>query len=546
MSLNRYRDEVFYVAASLLMSIDSFRSIIASLKCSCGKPCVINTFIELSRNVSNYSARTVNEFNNAVINYLQLSNQYDDSNDRYDPIDIVSAVLVNFHCLVATRTCYKNEESARESCYDRCPLHNIFYLGVKEIYSCKCGDSYESFWEQTNVCQFFNTSGIFEGFDIERSSALSRIPKEVLVNAEFGNYEGFLNSISIKLKERLEGANVETCQNDECEIKESSVMFEVINAPKVFMIDLIWDDDPNSVSCLNSFLSTIGLKKSLKILDIYLNGIDNSYTLNQIIFNRGDLFKIAKSKGQYWEMEGLHNQASWEDLLNEITLHRLHPISAIYLESSSNNDFNLSKVQLLKIEQKAVQCDNFTVEFGRSCIDEDSRSTGFFKELKKIKPVAKDANVPSQISSNSAYRDHGSANARIEVDQVKNIPKDSKLTPQSSNNLVNRDYGSANPRIEVDQVKNIPKDSKLTPQSSNNLVNRDYGSANARIEVNEIKNTYIDSKLAPQSSNNLVSRDYGSANARIEVDQVKNIPKEEKKVMIEEKKIVDRMQVLGC
>lgn len=438
MSLNLNSDEVFYVAASLLVSVDSFKSGLASLMCGCGQPCVINTFIELSRNISNYSSRTVKAFANAVINYLQLSNQYDEENIKYDPIDIVSAVLINFHCLVATRTCYRNEDSVLENCYNRCPLHNIFYLGVKEIYTCKCGESYESLWEHTNVCQFFNTSGIFEGCDLEKSSELAFIPKEVLAVAGSGNSEGLLNAVCIKLRERLEGASVETCQRDECKFKESSVIFEVINAPKVFMIDLIWDDDPNFINNLKSFLATVGLKKSIKLLDIYINGQNKSYILNQIIFNRGDLFKIARSKDQYWEMEGLHNQASWEDLLKEITLHRLHPISAIYLESSSNAEFNLSKSQLLKIEQKAAQCDNFSAQFGRPCINEATRYTGLFKEPKKIKTVIQDSKAQPQLNNIPANRDYSSANPRLESNLEKNVFKEETKVVNEEKKVLDR------------------------------------------------------------------------------------------------------------
>ena len=375
--------------------------------CRCGQACVITTFINLCRQVSNPSESTIKSFADSVTQYLNKTSEFEESN-KYDPIDIVSAVLVNIHCLLATGICYQDEESAFEDCRMRCPLHNMFYLGVKETYTCECGESYESNWEQNNICQFFNTSGLFEGFIEENSLVLANIPKEILGETEYGSSKMFFNSINRKLREKLEMAAAETCQREDCVIKSSRVRFEVINAPKVYIIDLIWDDDPDLITNLNCFFSTIGLQKSFKIFEIYINGSKKNYNINQIIFNRSDVFKVAKFKDPFWEMEGLHNQASWEDLLKEITLHRLYPISAIYIEGSSISQFDLDTFKLLKIEQKAAQCQEFRSRFGRPCVDENDISTGLFKVLKKPKVLIQQSKPDTQSKIISASRDSSS------------------------------------------------------------------------------------------------------------------------------------------
>ena len=64
-------DKAFYIAASLLTSIESFNSALTSFMCRCGQLCVINSFIKLCEQISSPSARTIKSFVDAVTHYFQ-------------------------------------------------------------------------------------------------------------------------------------------------------------------------------------------------------------------------------------------------------------------------------------------------------------------------------------------------------------------------------------------------------------------------------------------------------------------------------------------
>jgi hypothetical protein len=368
----------FAVAAELLSQTAEISQIISQYHCTCRNECVINSISSLLSSSPHNMIQNLKKFIKSIKISFNKTGQYQDENSSIDPIDVFSTVLVNFHCFQTIKSCLQDEDSPNQDCKGQCILHKFFHLGVKETYICQCGSSTENEWDSTNVCQFFNVSGILEDLDKEKTTKLAVIPRKLLERSREGNAFEYLERINKKLRERLENASAETCQNDDCEYKNSRVRFEVTNAPKFYILDVIWDEESTSIGFIESFLASVSVSMSFELKDIYMNGKTKIYKIHSIVFARGNNFKIAYFDEGGFNVEGMRKGAYWDELLCEITLLRLHPVAVVY-EEGRKVQSGLGRKKLMKLEQVAAQCEFSEEPF----FDDKEKSTGLFLEEKK-------------------------------------------------------------------------------------------------------------------------------------------------------------------
>ena len=215
------------------------------------------------------------------------------NNNDSDSIEAVFSLLNSLHTdFLADNSEGRNEEVVLTNCREECSSHSNFYLGIEEIYRCKCGHNGSNIWDYSNYCQYFNAAGLLEGIDQNFAKALLIIPdfklKTLKINSNALIMQG---KIIEKLQAKLLDAQVEYCFNQNCEIKESAITFNIINYPETFLINIIWDNKESSH--LESLISTISIAPSLYLNQIYGNGRAVQYQLKGILFYRRDRFDYA-------------------------------------------------------------------------------------------------------------------------------------------------------------------------------------------------------------------------------------------------------------
>ena len=383
MSLPKFVDEQegnnFHTKAALemLFSIPNFTKEVGSKSCNKAPRhmCIVNLIQELLR-TTNRAPNRLSNLTESLMSYLLKAGVYENDEQVIDPMDMVTGILVNFHCLEVNSKCFEAEEIASMSCNNRCLLHKNFFLGVDETYACQCGNTYDNKWESNNTCQFYNISGIFEEFNDSDSKNLAVLPEFLLKKEEVEwNALNFKGKIHEKLFQRLDSASTDTCEDEQCRFKNSKISFRVTCEPKVYMMDLIWNN--RETTHIESFLAGLGFKNYFNLSEIF-KGARKSYKLNSVLFYGRDFYRLAQFK-QGWCMEGLYENATWNEVLNETLLLNLHPVTVIYVEAiEQEEDFNLDSYELKKLEQLAAQCDMCLERGIGPVIPLDKSITGMF------------------------------------------------------------------------------------------------------------------------------------------------------------------------
>jgi hypothetical protein len=271
--------------------------------------------------------------------------------------DAISSILKALHCkYLANDSDGLDEEIVNMTCYEKCPLHKVFYLGVEENHVCRCGSSEKFVWEYDNICQNFVFDETLWNIDKEVSNKLIGIP-----DFKFKTEFFYTNSIDRQGKiaeiliENLRKIEANECLNQNCYINKSKLLFSVTNYPEVYIINLIWPDyDP---SHLESLISTISIAPSIRLSQIYGKGTDYAYNLKGIALQGKGYYEYAYRFNDSWIFPGLDIKNSWYDLVKHITIVKFHPIIIVYEKGTEEYSMDIERYKLTKLEKIAAQCD---------------------------------------------------------------------------------------------------------------------------------------------------------------------------------------------
>lgn len=357
--------------------------------------CIIAQTIALSKCFVNKQPMSLEALKSSVILYLKNIDMNFEYNTFINPIEIISAILVNFHCFGVSGSCYNDEEIVLMSCQKKCILHKIFFLDVEKDSACKCGRKWISNSDD-NICQNLKTESIFEYFNEDVSRIIGILPKYKFRDPQIiGNSAGFYKKISNFLTIQLERIILNACENITCGYSEVSVSFKVKDLPKVYIIDISYH--AGDFKHLKSFLMTISIEDKITLKDIYKQGQSEDYGLDGVVFF-GIGYFYAKFNGEFWEFPGLHPEAGWYELIQEALVMKMHPVSLIFKKGLESKISELNNYKLLKLEQSAAQCDLFVENFNCPFIPEKQLSSGYFAE----KNVNADGEGPKILETNQS------------------------------------------------------------------------------------------------------------------------------------------------
>lgn len=372
------------VALSVLFTNAEVLKMLCSYYPSCSIhqfSCIIGETIALANCYTNKRPINVSSLNKSINQYLQKVEFQNELGIEPGPIDILSAILLNFHCFAVNGICYLNEEAVFSPCIKPCMLHKYFCLEVDEHVACKCGRRWKNSWDKNNICQFYKCQELLEPINEAQSKLIAMLPKYKFKNPDIvGNSSGIHKKMVNQLTYSLEKAKYDHCEIENCPYSEAYPKFCVIKACEFFIIELV--DNTQNFNHFESFLMTISITEKFCLKNIYKYGENKDYALQGVVFF-GKAYYYANFNGRFWEFPGLHPESGWYEVIQETLVMNLHPVSVIYKAGSQSSIPDLSNYKLLKLEQAAVQCDNFVETYKTSFVPEGYLYSGFFIEKKK-------------------------------------------------------------------------------------------------------------------------------------------------------------------
>lgn len=373
------------VALSILFTNNEILTMLSSYHPLCSShqfSCIIAQTIALSHCYTNKQPLNVSFLSNSIDQYLQKIDFQSQLKESPGPIDLLSAILINFHCFSVNNSCYDSEDIVFAPCKKPCILHKFFSFEVDERVQCGCGRSWVNSWEKNNICQYFKIEGLFEAYDEVQSKMIAMLPKYKFSEPGIsGNSPKMFKKMIKILTSNLEEAKYDRCQVENCPYSDARMSFFVNNAPEFYIIDLV--NSGKNLKHLESYLATISIMDRFRLRDIYKGGESKDYALQGVIFF-GKGYYYARFNGRFWEFPGLHPESGWYELIQETLVMNLHPVSVIYRQGMQNRIPDFGSYKLLKLEQAAVQCDNFVETYKTPFVSEGHLYSGFFIE-KKIK-----------------------------------------------------------------------------------------------------------------------------------------------------------------
>jgi hypothetical protein len=380
---DREKDGFVESGIRVLVGLDGFREALRNTQIGCleqrGHRCLIK-IMKAAAETGKVNAEEVREI---ITKKYASEDKFDSNYGPNDPIDVVSAILTEFHLAFTKKSCDSPiGEIAPEECGFNCLLHSDFYLGVVETHKCHCGYQHHSSWDPANICQYFNLTPVLEKFDYVLSENISKLPAFLLKTGKFeGNSGKFKDDILNQLTNRLENAVSDECPNN-CAYQNVKISFEVTHNPKFFILNMVWGEQ--NILHLHSLLTTLAISSSFKTIDVYGNGENAQYLVNSIIFyGRGHFEHAEYIKGK-WIFNGLHKDAGFFELVKEVTLMNYHPVAVIYKVILRNEELNqeLDPGQKLKLEKLAWECDEYVKSYGQLIIEPDKTISGLNNEAR--------------------------------------------------------------------------------------------------------------------------------------------------------------------
>ncbi|OMJ72536.1 hypothetical protein SteCoe_29009 [Stentor coeruleus] len=302
-----------------------------------------------------------------------------------DIIEAMISIMTAIHVKNVKLPCNTvDEEVIIKSCEEKCSFHSNFYLGVEEYHRCECGNTSSNMWDYMNMCQFFNIAEIFENIEQDKSKTLIKIPNFVIKRDKIiGNAVNFKGKIGLSLKEKLINAETNTCSLEECEFQNTKIGFSLVKCPEVFIINLIWENIDNPF--LLVMLATAAISPTLMLNEVYGKGPEIRYNLTGVVFQKKSLYEYAHRNEDFWNFPGIHENADWHELLQEVALLKYLPVCLIYEKTDIKKpyDFKIKDHKLTFIEKIACECEEYEIHHGITIFNDQQISTGLLTKPKR-------------------------------------------------------------------------------------------------------------------------------------------------------------------
>ncbi|CAG9332400.1 unnamed protein product [Blepharisma stoltei] len=247
-------------------------------------------------------------------------------------------------------------------CEEKCVAHEVLELGVHEVLNCDCGAVSENDWDYCTFAHPFYVNDIFE-------EARKTHPElRPLDNVKF--VDDYLELSSIlpiegKLPEFIKAqwrdAELDMCPKvDECPVHKSKRTLKLATTPKVFIINLIWNEMHPGYLDILQMLSTMPYTLSLD--RIYEDSPSNSYIIRgMILFGPGHYVFCVKGKNdRLWykiddEKIGVIGNGKWDESIEYIVRNRYYPVGLFYEESKEAEGMDISLEGWLKLERTVIR-----------------------------------------------------------------------------------------------------------------------------------------------------------------------------------------------
>ena len=130
------------------------------------------------------------------------------------------------------------------------------------------------------------------------------------------------------LKAKLDSAETDFCQDDDCEFKKSVITFELQKPPKIYLMHIIWEN--NEPRYIDIFLAMCSITDSTTMIEIYGKSSWDPYNIKGIILQGRDHYEYACRYGNEWTFKGLVSGCGWLELIKEVLVMKYHPVCIVY------------------------------------------------------------------------------------------------------------------------------------------------------------------------------------------------------------------------
>ena len=183
------------------------------------------------------------------------------------------------------------------------------------------------------------------------------------------------------LKQKLDTAQTDTCTDDYCTKKDSKIRFSLEKPAKVYIINLIWNDQ--ETRHIETFLALIAIPPNTNMKYIYGKSLSDNYNLKGIIFYGREHYEYAFRDGNFWTFKGLGKNYGWAELIKESIIMNYRPVCVIYFKQIESFTQGIEDYDIKKLEKLACKCDNFKDKFGKNIVDDDEIVSGLFLQDKR-------------------------------------------------------------------------------------------------------------------------------------------------------------------
>lgn len=266
----------------------------------------------------------------------------------------------------------KNFNTSDLKCKPVCPSHKIFCLVVEETLKCECGVMTRRNWDYSAFAHTFYIAQVFEESK-GQPEKLAEVPDELLEDyVEYSSVAACENQLCYYLKMQWQ-CLISMCPKEAgtCDKNTTSKTLTLLEAPKVYIIHLIWENSRPLLLNLLQAYSTIPY--TFNINSIYNSGISMLYSLtSMILFGSSHYISLIRKTNVWFKVDDEHIQVigKWKDVIRLILNSRFYPVGLFYSQTRNfeNNEINLKDwMELEKLVVLQSEVREFKNQSGWSC-----------------------------------------------------------------------------------------------------------------------------------------------------------------------------------
>lgn len=273
------------------------------------------------------------------------------------PGDCIEALLA---LLNALHNSSLPDKTANIPCTPKCPSHEVFELIVEESLVCNCLAEKKSLWDYSTFCHHFYVHEIFE--DLENADPFSLLQvreNDTMKCIGASSVMKCESRLQEYIKKQWEKNSFSICP-DECSRPKSQKVLKLLQAPKVFFVNLIWNDfRPYLLKILQVFAS---IPYCVSMDNIYTATNSTAHVLKSLIFYGSGHYisAIRTNEGKVWykiddEMaKKVGEEGSWKDLVFDALRNRFYPVGLFYEVSPARDNNDMTALEWIKLERDVL------------------------------------------------------------------------------------------------------------------------------------------------------------------------------------------------